>query len=184
VGCANIWGLWPEEESWPLLRVPEIVWGGVRLTDVGLVGLPSFFPGGMSVGTWYSRKTARPVDGFLGANAFRTFRVEIDYTAGAVYFEKSAAPVEPDMDLVGLTIRPLAGGRYDILGVARRDGKPVAEGIEPGDILLEVDGRTVTGATMGTVVDALRGKPGDARTLVLERQGKPTTVEAKVRRLL
>jgi hypothetical protein len=33
------------------------------------------------------------------------------------------------------------------------------------------------------VVDALRGKPGDVRLLLLERQGKPLTVRATVTRL-
>jgi hypothetical protein len=40
------------------------------------------------------------------------------------------------------------------------------------------------GATMGTVVDALRGKAGDVRTLVVERAGTSVTIEARVERLL
>lgn len=184
VGCANIWGTWPQEASWPLLRVPEIIWGGVRLPDVGLVGLPSFFPDGTSVGAWYSRKTARPVDGFLGPNAFRAFRVEIDYAGGAVYFEKGAEPDPHDLDLVGVTVGPEAGGRWKVVGVAQRDGRPVVEGVEAGDLLLGVGSLQTTGATMGTVVDALRGTPGDSRVLTLERAGKRITVESRVRRLL
>lgn len=184
VGCANIWGMWPQEASWPLLRVPELLWGGVRLAEVGLVGLPSFFPDGSSVGAWYSRKTARPVDGFLGPNAFKAFRVEVDYAGSAVYFEKGAEPDVHDLDLVGLTVGPEAGGRWKVLGVAQRDGRPVAEGVEAGDILLGVGTLQTTGATMGTVVDALRGTPGDLRVLTLERAGTRHTVEARVRRLL
>ena len=37
---------------------------------------------------------------------------------------------------------------------------------------------------MGTVVDALRGKPGDIRTLVLDRDGAPITGATPVKRLL
>lgn len=184
VGCANIWGVWPQEASWPLLRVPELLWGGVRLAGVGLVGLPSFFPDGASVGAWYSRKTARPVDGFLGPNAFKAFRVEIDYAGSAVYFDKGAEPDAHDLDLVGLTIGPEAGGRWNVLGVAQRDGRPVVEGVETGDLLLGVGTLQTTGATMGSVVDALRGTPGELRVLALERAGKRITVEARVRRLL
>ena len=88
------------------------------------------------------------------------------------------------MDLVGLTLGPAPGGRWVVLGVSRRDGKPVVEGAEEGDVLLEVDGRTLTGATMGTAVDALRGRPGDVRTLVVERKGARVTVPAAVKRLL
>jgi hypothetical protein len=42
----------------------------------------------------------------------------------------------------------------------------------------------VTGATMGTVADALRGKPGDLRTLVFERNGKQFSLETKAVRFL
>jgi hypothetical protein len=37
---------------------------------------------------------------------------------------------------------------------------------------------------MGTVVDALRGQPGDVRTLVVEREGKRRTIAARVERFL
>ena len=126
----------------------------------------------------------RPVDGFLGPNAFKAFRVEIDYAKGAVYFEKGAEFDARDMDLVGLTLRPEADGSYQVIGVAEKDGKPVVEGVEPGDKLLNVDDLETTGATMGTVVDALRGTPGDVRILVLERNGERFRVETNVERFL
>lgn len=184
LGCANIWGWWPEEPSWPVMRVPEILWGSVRLGDVGIVGLPGSFPTESGMGAWYSEKTARPVDGFLGPNAFKAFRIEIDYANGAVYFEKGAPFDSHDMDVVGLTLRPEADGSYRVIGVARKDGKPVVDGVQPGDVLLQVGDLEATGATMGTVVDALRGKPGEARALVLDRNGKRLRIETKVKRLL
>jgi hypothetical protein len=190
VGCANIWGYWPREGAWPVLRVPELEWGGVRLTDVGIVALPAFFAGGASVGAWYSQKTASPVVGFLGPNALKAFRVEIDYAGSAVYFTPGAGAspgaggAGHDMDLVGLTLRLGADGRYLVIGIAEKDGQPVVAGVEPGDVLLEVGGMAVTGATMGTAVDALRGTPGDVRTLVLERNGTRIVVEARVERIL
>ncbi len=185
IGCANMWGWWPpEEQSAPVVRVSEIMWGPVRLNGIGVVGVPAVEPGGPPLGAWYSRKAARPVNGFLGPNAFKPFRVEIDYAGGSVYFEKSAEFDAFDMDLVGLTLRPESNGSYSVLGVVSKDGKPAVEGIEPGDKLLQVGDLRTTGATMGTVVDALRGKPGDSRTLVLERNGRQFTVEAKVMRFL
>lgn len=184
VGCANIWGWWPGEPEWPVVRVPEIRWGSVPLSGVGLVGLPNFFPGGAGLGEWYSRKTARPVDGILGPNAFKAFRVEIDYAGSAVYFEKGVEPEAHDMDLVGLTLRPEADGTYRVIGVASKHGERAVEGVEAGDELVQVDGLEAAGATMGTVVDALRGRPGDTRILLLERNGKRFTVEAKVERFL
>jgi C-terminal processing protease CtpA/Prc len=88
------------------------------------------------------------------------------------------------MDIVGLTLRPLNDGKYQVIGVVKREGIPVIDGIESGDILLQIDDLTTTGATMGTVVDALRGKPGEIYVLKLERDGKPFTVEATVERIL
>jgi len=183
LGCANIWGLWPGEHSWPVVRVPEITWGPVHLRGVGLVGLPNFF-GGMDVGAWYSQKAARPVAGFLGPNAFKGFRVEIDYANGAVYFEGSSQPDARDMDLVGLTLQPQPDSSYVVIGVASRDGRPSAAGVEPGDVLVRVGDLTVKGATMGSVVDALRGAPGDVRNLELTRNGRRISVAATVRRFL
>jgi hypothetical protein len=185
VGYANIWGWWPEEATWPIVRVPEIrCCGSVRLSNVGVVGLPRFFPNEAGVGEWYSQKSARPVVGFLGPNAFKAFRVEIDYSNGAVYFERGTDAEPHDMDLVGLTLRPEADGSYRVIGIAEVDGVVPVDGVGHGDILLEVDGLEVTGATMGSVVDALRGQPGEMRTLVLDRDGERLTVQATVERLL
>jgi len=176
LGAANMWGWWPHEAEWPVVRVPAIDWGSVTLHDVGLVGLPG-------IGAWYSQKTARPVDGFLGANALQAFRVEFDYVGGAVYFEKTG-PDLPDMDLVGLTLRGEPDGVYRVVGVAEKDGRPAVEGVQPGDALLEIDALRTSGATMGTVVDALRGRPGDVRRLVLERDGVRHMIRARVERFL
>jgi hypothetical protein len=184
LGCANIWGWWPDEAAWPVLRVPEIRWGPVRLTGVGLVGLPGFFGSGASLGDWYSQKTARPVVGFLGPNAVKAYRLEIDYAGGAVYFEKGAETDTRDMDMVGLTLQPQLDGSYRILGAATKEGQPFAEGVEVGDTLVQIGGFRATGATMGAVVDALRGKPGETRVLTLRRGEREITVEAKVGRFL
>jgi len=184
VGCANMWGHLPEEPTWPIVRVPEMRWGPVRVADVAVVGLPDYFPNGASLGEWYSRKAARRVEGFLGPNAFKAFRVEIDYANGAVYFERGAADDAHDLDVVGLTLQPQTDGSYQVIGVAAKDGRPSVVGVEPGDVLREVGTLHVTGATMGTVVDELRGAPGDVRTLVLERAGRRFTVTARVERFL
>lgn len=183
-GCANIWGWWPEEESWLVARLPEIQCGPVRFRDVGTVGLPPFFSQGASLGAWYSKKSARHVDGFLGPNCLKPFRTQFDYARNIVYFEKGAEWESHDMDLVGLTLRLHADGAYEVIGIAQRDGTPSVQGIAPGDILLQVGGVDVRGATMGTVVDKLRGKPGDVRKLLLERNGRSFEVTAGVQRLL
>jgi hypothetical protein len=191
-GCANMWGLWPEEERWPVLRVPGLRLGDTKISGVGVVGLPNIFGNDMDLGTWYSRKAADRVVGFLGANAFKGFRVEIDYRGGTVYLERGAADDEHDMDLVDVTLQPdgnpPTGAASDASVPSSRTRWRVlgsrVQGVEAGDILLQVGKRSLSGVTMGAAVDALRGKPGDERVLTLERQGRRITVAARVRRLL
>jgi hypothetical protein len=184
VGCANIWGCWPEEGKWPMVRVPVIQWGTQKIENTVIAGLPPFFRGNTDIGSWYSRKTARPVNGFLGPNAFNAFRVEIVYAENAVFFEKGPERGMQDMNIVGLTLQPSNEGQYVVIGIAEKGGKPVLKDVEPGDILLQVGKLKVTGATLGTVADALRGNPGDIRFLKLERDGRHFTVKAKVERIL
>jgi hypothetical protein len=167
-----------------MVRLPEMQCGSVRLDSIGIAGLPDFFPNGTGLGEWYSQKTARAVDGFLGPNAFKNYRIEFDYQNQLVYFDKRIESDPHDMDLVGLTLRPEADGSYLIIGIASKDGKRVMEGVEPMDVLLKIDDFLVTGATMGAVEDALRGKPGDIHILTVERKNQQFRIEAKVERFL
>jgi hypothetical protein len=184
-GCANMWGWWPaNEQLFPVVRIPEIKWGKTLLSDVGMVGVPKFSPEGPTLGGWYSGKTAHPVDGFLGPNALKSYRVEIDYENSRVYFEKSREPDPAELDIVGLSVRQLPDSTWQILGIVNKDGKPAIDGVEPGDILISINEVKTMGLTMGTVVDALRGKPGEIRILGLERNSKRIKIEAKVTQLL
>ncbi len=184
-GCANMWGYWPpDEETFQIARLPEITWGKEQLKHVGMVGVPALSAGGVTWGEWYSRKTRHPVDGLLGANALAAYRVEIDYDAELVYFEKTAEVDTTDLDIVGLSLRQLADGAYQVVGVAHTNGRPPLAGVESGDLLLGIGELMTNGRTMGDVVDALRGSPGETRVLTIERAGKQTKVEAKVEHLL
>ena len=184
-GCANMWGWWPpEEQALPLVRLPGILWGPVRLPGIGAVVVTEVSPGGPGLGAWYSQKTARPVDGFLGPNAFKAFRVEIDYAGQAVYFEKGRDFDSYDLDMVGLILRPEPDHSYRVIGIVKKEGKPAVGGVEPGDMLVRVGNLNTRGATMGAVVDALRGKPGEVRVLLIERKGKSIEVVTRVKRLL
>ena len=184
IGCANIRGWWPQEDSWQILRVPEIRLESLALSNIGIAGLPNMYSENRSLGEWYSEKTARPVVGFLGPNALKACRIEIDYANGAAYFEKTGNEDAQDMDLVGLTLCPDGDGNYSVVGVPRLEGKSGVEGVLPGDKLVQVDGLIVRGVTMGTVVDSLRGHPGDTRMLIIERGGKRFRIKAIVKRFL
>jgi len=113
----------------------------------------------------------------------KAFRVEIDYPNRMTYWEAGQAADAGDFDIVGLTLRPEGDGSFTVAGVATKEGKPTVDVVQPGDTLIRVETLEAAGAKMGAVVDALRGKPGATRTLVIEREGKRLTVEAKVMRL-
>jgi hypothetical protein len=176
VGSANFFGF-RFEASGVLMRLPELGLGPLRVPGVGLLGLDQqFFD-------WYSQKTAAAVAGFIGANVLKGFRLEVDYPKQMTYWEESAAVVPERFDIVGLTIRPEPDGGFTVAGVATKDGRRTVDGVEPGDALIRVDALETAGAPMGQVVEALRGKPGEKRTLVLERAGVRITAEANVTRL-
>jgi C-terminal processing protease CtpA/Prc len=114
----------------------------------------------------------------------QAFRVTIDYKNSAVYFEKQRELDSHDMDVVGLALARSRSGGYAIVSIVQKDGLPAVDEAQPGDKLLKVDDLDVTHADLQTVVDALRGKPGDQRTLVLDRKGKTVTTKARVMRLI
>jgi hypothetical protein len=176
VGSTNFFGFGFEVKG-VLMRLPELTLGPLRVTDVALLGLdPTMFE-------WYSKKSAGSVAGFLGANVLKRFRLEVDYPNRMTYWHAGRLSEPNDLDIVGLTIRAEADGGYTIAGITTRDGTPTVDGVEPGDTLISVGPLTATKAPMGEVVAALRGKPGESRTLVVDRAGTRHTVEAKVTRL-
>ncbi|MDD5766062.1 MAG: hypothetical protein PHW79_07460 [Candidatus Marinimicrobia bacterium] len=175
-GSANFFGF-PFESGGILMHIPDIEIGGLRVRDVGLLGLHQ------SMFDWYSTKSAGPVSGFIGANVLKNFRLEIDFPNRMTYWEQGAATEPGDLDIVGLTLRPEPNGTISIASVVSKNDTPVVDGILPGDRLIRVDKVEVASATMGEVVDALRGIPGSTRTLTIERDGKRFAVEATVCRL-
>ena len=96
-----------------------------------------------------------------------------------------ACSILPDLDVVGLILRPEDDGRYAILGVADLEGKPsVPDSVQAGDHLVAVDGIPVGGSTMGQVWAMLGGTPGQERKLTIERGGRQFTAAAQVQHFL
>lgn len=176
-GSTNFFGF-PFEAKGVLLCLPAPAIGSVPVDrEVAVLGLDQ------GLFDWYSQKSAAPVSGFLGAELVVRFRLEVDFPGQMTWWLPGPPSVARDLDMVGLCLRPEADGSYFVAGVVSRDGRALVGGVEPGDRLLKVDGLEATGASMGRVINALRGKPGDARLLLLERVGKPLTVRATVTRL-
>jgi hypothetical protein len=162
----------------PMMRVPEIDWGGLRLKQVGVVGMDPEFV------SWYSKKTAAPVIGFLSWNVLRAFRVTIDYPHSAVYFEKQGNIDSHDMDVVGLALAQSRSGGWAIVNVVQKDGHSTVDEALPGDKLLKVDGVNVTNLGLEQVIGALGGRPGVSHTLEVDRKGKILTLKATVMNLI
>jgi hypothetical protein len=177
VAAANMWGS-DEETHWQVTRVPSLQFGAATLTNVAMAAFPA------NEMKWFQNRAGVPTSGLVGANAFVADRVGIDYANSTIYLERVNAASAPDMDVVGLMLRPEPDGRYTILGAADYEGKPSVPDLKAGDVLLGVDGAPATGATMGQVWSLLGGSPGQTRTLTLERDGKRLSVDAVVHRFL
>ena len=175
-GSANFFGFDLETRG-VLLRLPALAIGGLPVNDTTVLGLDQ------SLFDWYSKKSAGQVAGFIGANILAGFRLEVDFPGGKTYWLPGPAQPVADLDIVGLTLRAAADGSFTVAGVVSRDGQPAVSGVLAGDRLLRVDALDATNATMGAVIDALRGTPGAVRKLVLERAGRRVTVTAQVVRL-
>ena len=133
-----------------------------------MIGLPESYP----MMDFYSLKTVQTVDGFLGANFLKAYNIWIDYPKSMVYLDRIERGKLNDMDMVGLTIQPGKEGDYKVIGIVRNGGCPCDNEFKVGDIIVRIDDMNIKGKTMGRVIDALRGNPGDKHNLVINRNGK------------
>jgi PDZ domain len=181
VGSANMWGL-EEEPKWEVMRVDRVQYGPLFLARVPVVSFPK------DRMDFFAKRASMPTAGLLGSNALLNYRIGIDYAHSTVYFEFGRTFNFPEFDVIGLTLRPEDDGRFTILGVADFDGKPSvpqgADGVQPGDRLVAVDGIPVLGSTMGQVWNMLGGTPGQERKLTIERGGRQFNVAAMVQHFL
>jgi len=172
-----------------ILRLPEIRFGSLQLKQVCALGISAEAPpippapGESAVEgdffDWYSKKAPEPVIGWIGGNVLKGFRVMIDFPRRIIYWEQQTELDPHDLDQVGVTLEKRGAG-YFIAGIAQKDGKPTADAVRVGDRLIQVDDLQLSDATRGAIFAALHGKPGSARTLVVERDGKRLNVVTKI----
>ena len=161
-----------------LLRIPEAQLGGLRLREVGALAIGPSNKNWDFI-DWYSQKNAVPVIGWLGGNVLRNFRITIDYPKHVSYWLRQRESDPHDLEQVGLTLES-KHGQYFVAGVAIQNGKTTVEGIEVGDQLLQIDALRMNAVNRAAIYDAMHGKPGEVRNLLLERNGKRFRVPAKV----
>jgi hypothetical protein len=180
VGDANMNGT-PDEATAIVARAPELLLGTMRLQQVGLVGYRNAVDSEHEdIFAWYSKKAPEPIIGWIGGNVMKSFRVEFDYAENATYWLPEAPLDSHDLDQVPMTINPEADGSFAVIGIAQPKSQKLLSEVRPGDKLIQVDELKTSGATIGQVLDALHGKPGDTRVLVLDRNGQSVHVTAAV----
>jgi len=177
VGSANMWGA-PEETNWKVMSLERAQFGALFLTNVVMVALPK------QVTDFFEKRAGMPTVGLIGANMLRNYRVGLDYAHSTVYFDVGRTYRFPDFDVIGLTLRPEADGRFTVLGVAEIDGKPSVQGVQAVDHLLAVNDLPVAGISMGQVWSMLGGTPGQEKRLTFERAGRQFVVPGKVQHFL
>ncbi|HKF50758.1 MAG TPA: aspartyl protease family protein, partial [Candidatus Acidoferrales bacterium] len=173
VGPANMIGGAFDAKA-EMLRVPEMQWGTFDLPRVGVVSRPA--------GTfekWMSGMMTAPIVGSIAGNLLRAFRVEIDYPHGVTYLEREADASQEALAAVGVVIGARPDGGYMIGGVTQCRGKNGIEGVQPNDRLVSINNWIVKGS-LADVLEELQGKPGEAKTLVIERDGKEITLKTAV----
>jgi hypothetical protein len=161
-----------------LVRIPEIKLGSLSVPQVGALAI------GRSITNWdfmdwYSEKNPGSVVGWLGGNVLRGFRITIDYPNHMTYWARQTALDPHDLDQVGLTLKSKRG-EYFVAAIATQNGKSTVESVQAGDKLLQIDSLRTGVATWGAIFSAMHGKPGEIRTLLLERDNRQFTVQAKV----
>ena len=161
-----------------LVRIPEIKLGSLELRQVGALGIGPSSSDWDFIG-WYSRKNPVPVIGWLGGNVLQSFRITIDYPNRKTYWLPQRGSDSHELDQVGLTLEK-KNGEYFVAAVAWRNGKPTVEGVQAGDKMLQIGALHTDAVTPAAILSALHGKPGELRTLLLERNTRRLTVQAKV----
>ena len=166
------------ETAGALVRIPQIDLGSFSVRQVGALAIPAD-DHGHDFMDWYSAKNAVPVIGWLGGNVLRHFRLTIDYPRQMSYWERQSALDPHDLDYVGLTLLS-RHGEYYVGRIAARGGRPAVTGAQVGDKLVQVGTLRTHGASREALFDAMHGKPGAVRQLVVERDGRLIRFHASV----
>jgi hypothetical protein len=166
------------EATGVLVRIPEIKLGSLFLQQIGALAIGPSRTNWDFI-DWYSEKNPGSVIGWLGGNVLQGFRITIDYPNHMSYWLRQTELDPHDLDQVGLTLES-KGGEYFVAAIATQNGKPTVEGVQARDKLLQIGVLRTGTATRSAIFSALHGKPGEIRTLLLERDTKQFRVQAKV----
>jgi hypothetical protein len=186
IGPANlVMGSDGYEATDPVLKIPGATLGGLTVDELGVmeIGPQSWFGRYATAALFwdriYSGKAGETVDGWIGGNVMKSYRLTIDYPARMSYWLQQAPIDRKDLNQVGIVLAHNANTAV-VVAIAQKNGAPTVAGIQPGDKLLKIDGVEVSSLKRGELLSALHGKPGELRHLLLERDGKGFEIDAPV----
>jgi PDZ domain/Aspartyl protease len=123
--------------------------------------------------------------GIIGMGALKRYIVTFDFP-GQRLFLNPYKPVPANLDTYdrsGMRIETMLAG-FRVVSVAA--GTPAAEaGLEPGDVIIAIDGRPASSVTLPGLRDELRQlPPGSVITLAIRADGEPRNVRIILRDLI
>jgi len=158
------------EESISGFRISTVTVGDFTVPG----GLCSSFPGG-DVFDQY--------DGIMGAGILSRFIVTLDYSAGRILLEPSSLfQTGLPESFTGLALE-ISGGMIAVRSVIPGSAADEA-GLEPGDILLEVDGNAVDESDFAGISDRFPSGEGVPVMVRVERDGSEIDLEMITGRLV
>lgn len=156
------WGLFPDRET---NRATEQVTQVMRLLNRHYVDASEVSGAKLADHAIESMVGALdPYSQFLSPDAYRHLEEEVDGAFGGI-----GVQIE-DLDGKITVVAPIAGTPGERAGILR------------GDVMVKVDGASVRGLKLDEFVGKLRGKPGTAVTVTVERGEPPREIEFKLRR--
>ena len=168
----------------PVVRCRHAAIGNVDLNGMGLVqwaghGWMAALIADIFWDRIYSDKAGEPVDGWIGGNVLKSFRLTLDYPNRTSYWLPERPLDADELNRVGVVLAR-SNTVTVVAGMARKNDVETVTGVLPGDKLLKIDALETATATRGQLLDALHGKPGERRRLTLERDGKQIEIHAIV----
>jgi hypothetical protein len=161
-----------------LLRVPEVIWGGFHITNVLFVSRPD------ETYSADSFETPAVIVGALGGNVLKDFRVEIDYPYGSTYLEQRSSDAGNDMNSAGLVLDVDPTNNLVVRAISTTATSLTKANVHPGDQILQIGGKRETPWTLIDASDALSGKVGDTRRLIIRRAGREMQTTVTIAHLL
>jgi hypothetical protein len=119
----------------------------------------------------------------LGLAFLRRHVVTFDFPNGLLYLRpgKRFETVE-EHDMSGLHL--LRKDNKTFVHSVDRESPAALSGVEPGDVIRNINGREAESISIHEIRETLRSKPGATVSLTIDRKEKPVAVDFKLKRVI